>query len=211
MLDDVTILPDFSDQQAARLAQDLFDLDGSLSRLDGERDLNFLVAGARSAVFKISHHEERWDMLDCQNQVFERLAGNTDLGAPRAIQSVNGIGIEQVTADSGRQHYCRAVEYIPGQLYSAVSHVGDGLHRDLGAYLGRLDLALEGFSHSGLERPLLWQMEHALDVTDWMYLMENGTIMNRSEMRKFGIKVAELIATIRPADPTTQPSHQDKS
>ncbi len=40
---------------------------------------------------------------------------------------------------------------------------------------------------------------HVLDVTDWMYLMENGTIMNRSEMRKFGIKVAELVATIRPA------------
>lgn len=39
---------------------------------------------------------------------------------------------------------------------------------------------------------------HVLDVTDWMYLMENGTIMNRSEMRKFGIKVAELVATIRP-------------
>ncbi|MBR9842815.1 MAG: DUF3833 domain-containing protein [Rhodobacteraceae bacterium] len=40
---------------------------------------------------------------------------------------------------------------------------------------------------------------HVLDVTDWMYLMENEVIMNRSEMRKFGIKVAELIATIRPA------------
>ncbi|MFV1443201.1 MULTISPECIES: DUF3833 domain-containing protein [unclassified Phaeobacter] len=39
---------------------------------------------------------------------------------------------------------------------------------------------------------------HVLDVIDWMYLMENGTIMNRSEMRKFGIKVAELIATMRP-------------
>ena len=43
---------------------------------------------------------------------------------------------------------------------------------------------------------------HVLDVTDWMYLMENGTIMNRSEMRKFGVKVAELIATIRPAPDT---------
>ncbi len=42
---------------------------------------------------------------------------------------------------------------------------------------------------------------HVLDVTDWMYLMENGVIMNRSEMRKFGIKVAELIATIRPVSP----------
>ena len=36
-----------------------------------------------------------------------------------------------------------------------------------------------------------------LDVTDWMYLMENGTIMNRSQFRKFGITVAELVATIR--------------
>ena len=38
---------------------------------------------------------------------------------------------------------------------------------------------------------------HILDVTDWMYLMENGTIMNRSQFRKFGIKVAELVATMR--------------
>ncbi len=38
-----------------------------------------------------------------------------------------------------------------------------------------------------------------LDVTDWLYLTENGTILNKSEMRKFGIKVAELVATMRPA------------
>ena len=40
---------------------------------------------------------------------------------------------------------------------------------------------------------------HVLDVTDWLYLMENGTIMNRSQMRKFGVTVAELIATMRPS------------
>lgn len=39
---------------------------------------------------------------------------------------------------------------------------------------------------------------HVLDVTDWMYLMENGTIINRSEFRKFGVRVAELVATMRP-------------
>jgi hypothetical protein len=38
---------------------------------------------------------------------------------------------------------------------------------------------------------------HVLDVVDWMYLMENGTIINRSQFRKFGIKVAELVATMR--------------
>ena len=41
---------------------------------------------------------------------------------------------------------------------------------------------------------------HALKVTDWMYLMENGTIINRSEFRKFGVRVAELVATMRPVD-----------
>ncbi|KPQ07291.1 MAG: Protein of unknown function (DUF3833) [Rhodobacteraceae bacterium HLUCCA12] len=41
----------------------------------------------------------------------------------------------------------------------------------------------------------------ALDVTDWMYVMENGTIINRSQFRKFGIKVAELVATMRRVQP----------
>jgi hypothetical protein len=40
---------------------------------------------------------------------------------------------------------------------------------------------------------------HVLDVVDWMYLMENGTIMNRSQFSKFGITVAELVATLRKA------------
>jgi hypothetical protein len=38
---------------------------------------------------------------------------------------------------------------------------------------------------------------HVLDVVDWMVLMENGTIMNRSQFTKFGILVAELVATLR--------------
>lgn len=44
---------------------------------------------------------------------------------------------------------------------------------------------------------------HTLTVTDWLYLTESGVIMNRSELRKFGIKVAELVATMRP-DPAAQ-------
>jgi Protein of unknown function (DUF3833) len=38
---------------------------------------------------------------------------------------------------------------------------------------------------------------HVLGVTDWMYLLENGTIMNRSQFTKFGFTVAELVATLR--------------
>lgn len=41
---------------------------------------------------------------------------------------------------------------------------------------------------------------HVLDATDWMYVVENGTIMNRSQFRKYGITVAELVATMRKKD-----------
>ena len=42
---------------------------------------------------------------------------------------------------------------------------------------------------------------HVLDAIDWMYLVENETIVNRSQFRKFGIKVAELVATMRRVEP----------
>lgn len=42
---------------------------------------------------------------------------------------------------------------------------------------------------------------HILNAVDWMYLTPDGTIVNRSQFRKFGIKVAELVATMRRAEP----------
>ena len=41
---------------------------------------------------------------------------------------------------------------------------------------------------------------HVLNATDWMYLTEDGTVVNRSQFRKFGIKVAELVAVVRPKE-----------
>ena len=40
---------------------------------------------------------------------------------------------------------------------------------------------------------------HVLDAIDWMYLLDGGVIVNRSQFRKFGLKVGELVATMRPA------------
>lgn len=41
---------------------------------------------------------------------------------------------------------------------------------------------------------------HVLDTVDWMYLAPNGSVVNRSQFRKFGFKVAELVATMRRKD-----------
>lgn len=46
---------------------------------------------------------------------------------------------------------------------------------------------------------------HTLRVTDWMYLTESGTILNRSQFRKGGLLAAELVATIRKKDSGVAP------
>ncbi len=38
-----------------------------------------------------------------------------------------------------------------------------------------------------------------VDVTDWLYLGEDGAIQNRAQFRRFGILVGELVGSIRPA------------
>jgi hypothetical protein len=38
---------------------------------------------------------------------------------------------------------------------------------------------------------------YTLKAFDCMYLTKNGTVVNRSQFRKFGFRVAELVATIR--------------
>ena len=72
--------------------------------------------------------------------------------------------------------------------------VGTGTGRQEGAAV-RLDYRIRLPEDAG---------GHILTVTDWMYLMENGTIINRSQFRKWGIKVAELVATMRPANTDRQ-------
>ena len=39
---------------------------------------------------------------------------------------------------------------------------------------------------------------HVLDAVDWLYLQADGTILNRSQFRKWGIKVAELFCVMTP-------------
>lgn len=38
-----------------------------------------------------------------------------------------------------------------------------------------------------------------VDVTDWLYLGQDGVITNRAQFRRFGILVGELVGSIRPA------------
>ncbi len=165
---DSCVLPDFDTTEAGEIARRLFALDGPVKQLDGERDLNFMI-GDKDAryVFKIANAGEAPAMLECQHEVFQRLAeARVFPSIATARESVNGKLVESVRSKSGIQHACRVLPYIEGRMLSQVGNLQPGLLQDIGRCLALLDQALESFSHPALERPLLWRMDNALDVLD---------------------------------------------
>jgi len=167
-MSDSCLLPEFDVTEVAEIAWRLFALEGPMKQLHGERDLNFLIDDARGKfVFKIANAQESPAMLECQHQVFQRLAeAQVFPQVATALASVNGDLIETARAVQDNEHYCRALPFIDGHLWADFDESKPELLADLGQRLGLLDQALAGFSHPGLERPLLWNMELALPVLE---------------------------------------------
>ncbi|MCY3768756.1 MAG: aminotransferase class III-fold pyridoxal phosphate-dependent enzyme [Gammaproteobacteria bacterium] len=161
-------LPEFTDRQAARHADELYGLEGRISRLDGERDLNFRIDRDRGpVVFKIANATESLEMLNCQQAVFERISQDeTAVSCPRGLKSKTGRYVETIHSASGARHYCRAAHFMEGRLFSEVNPHTPGLLESLGSAVGGINRALDGFSDPALERPLLWKMDNALEVIE---------------------------------------------
>ena len=165
------LLPEFSDQQAADAAKTRYNIEGPIKRLNGERDLNFLIqSGDEQVVFKIANSQENAAMLECQHDVFTAMAkvdrGDSEISSPKTIQSVNGKPVESVISASGEQHFCRAVSFIAGRLMSAVNPQTAELLESLGETVGQVDRVLADFKHHAIERPLLWNMNHAVEILE---------------------------------------------
>jgi Ser/Thr protein kinase RdoA (MazF antagonist) len=167
-MSDSCLLPAFDSTGAADIVRCLFGLEGSLKLLNGERDLNFLITTERGKfVFKIANALESPAMLECQHLVFQRLADAQVFPlVATALASVNGRLIETVGDAQGIEHCCRVLPFLEARVMAENTDLKARVLADLGQRLALLDMALEGFTHSGLERPLLWNMEQALSVLE---------------------------------------------
>jgi len=167
-MSDSCLLPAFDATEAADIARRLFALEGPLKLLNGERDLNFLISTEHGKfVFKIANALESPAMLECQHLVFQRLADAQVFPlVATALASVNGRLIETVVDAQGIEHCCRVLPFLEARVMAESTELKARVLADLGQRLALLDMALDGFTHRGLERPLLWNMEQALSVLE---------------------------------------------
>ncbi len=163
-------IPNFSEQDAVRLAELHFGLKASARALPSERDRNFRLTTekGREYVLKIAHAGEKHEILDMQNRTMEHLADRApELSIPRVCASTRGETIVAVADSEGVTHLMRLLTYIPGKLWVHVTPHSPELLLSLGRTFGVIDQALQDFSHPASTRELKWDLARAGWIRDY--------------------------------------------
>ncbi|MGE5278237.1 MAG: aminotransferase class III-fold pyridoxal phosphate-dependent enzyme [Acidobacteriota bacterium] len=158
--------PRFREEDAARIARDLWGVAAAARELPSERDQNFqLTAPGGTFVLKLSGPSERPESLDLQNAALDWLARRApDLALPRIRPTSSGLSTAEVQAPDGSVRLARMLTYLPGRILADCRPRSRDLLAAVGGFLGRLDLALEGFAHPAAARELDWNPALALGV-----------------------------------------------
>lgn len=152
-----------NDTQAAAIAAECFGVHGALTRLAGERDLNFQITDGRgqSRLLKLSHPLEDPQVVDFQNRALLRVeAADPTLPVQRVYPALNGEYQVSVEVD-GQPMLARLFSFVDGLPLHRVPQRSRVLRENLGDALARLGLALDGFEHPASGHELLWDMKHA--------------------------------------------------
>jgi 4-aminobutyrate aminotransferase-like enzyme/Ser/Thr protein kinase RdoA (MazF antagonist) len=161
--------PRFSEQEAARIALDLFDLEVSAKQLPSERDQNFRLTAAdgKDCVLKLANSNESRDVLDFQNQAMMHIAGRRNLFdnrtavVPEVLSTTGGEQITTVRSIDGTIHFVRLLTYLPGKPLALVRPHDTDLLASLGRFFGSIDQALQDFDHPAAHRDFHWDLNNA--------------------------------------------------
>ena len=140
----------------AEVLQREFGVTGELSALPGEHDLNFRVTGPDGAyLLKLHAPGSDAGLLDLQIAVLDHLAKVApDLPVSRQLRSPKGA----LVPCQGYQ--ARLLSWLDGAVWARAPR-SSASFASLGALLGRLDRALESFSHPLAKRIYGWDIGQA--------------------------------------------------
>lgn len=164
-------VPPVSITEATELARRHFGLAAVATPLTGERDRNFHLRTADGGeyVLKVVHPAEDAAVTDFQGQALLHLSqADPSLPVPRARLP---LAVPYDVPGQPRR-LVRVYSWLPGRpLHLTASSPAQ--RRGLGTLLARLDLALQGFSHTAQHHVLLWDIQHAARARGLLQAIED--------------------------------------
>ena len=139
--------PELDTTDALSVLRDHYGLDGTLTPLPGERDLNFRLdtTDGRHLVVKASSPDEVDEILDIEVDLVRHIARFTDGFSADVVPTSSGDFVVRYTDAAGRAQRIRVVEYLEGGLLADVRPRSEALLYDLGRRLAELDSALGAY------------------------------------------------------------------
>src|SRR5215467_15896986 len=107
---------EFSQEQAAALAADLYGIEAAAIELPSERDQNFHLRNEKGDEFvlKIGNSGEDTDILEFQNAAMEHVAERLrEVYVPRVLPSRSGQKITPIQGAGAARYFIRLVTYLP--------------------------------------------------------------------------------------------------
>jgi len=146
--------PEIDTATAARIAVEIYGLDGIAESLPGERDRSFKIATPSGAyVLKVGSVADRRDALDGQAGAMEHaLRADPLLPIPAVVRTASG---ELSSRHQG--HSVQLVTFIDG-AHPSTTRSPPALRRSVGTLAGRLSRALRGYDHPVLHRAFPWDL-----------------------------------------------------
>jgi 4-aminobutyrate aminotransferase-like enzyme/Ser/Thr protein kinase RdoA (MazF antagonist) len=143
--------PRFTADEAARIAVEVFGVQGTAAALGSERDQAFLLEdGGSGGILKISNHHEDAAVLDLEEAAIAHVAAvDADLPVARPL----------APSALFEGHQVRLFERRYGR--KGGPELDDAAVREIAAVHARLCLALRSFFHPAAGRELLWNLHAA--------------------------------------------------
>jgi len=156
--------PCWPEEALRAIAAEHFGIHGRCQPLPGERDQNARIstAGGDDFVLKISSARARPEVVDFHAQALLHIAAHdAGLPVPRMVPLSNGGVIVPIHSATG-VHQVRMLTWLPGVCYQdGVAPTRRGL-RAVGAFLARLDQALQNFQHPAAGYWMPWDVTNGL-------------------------------------------------
>ena len=180
--------------EAEAIATRVYNLRGSATRFETEKDDTFLlqIANHGKFVLKIAHPSERLDELDFQVALLRHIAERApDLPVPRTHCDVDGAALPTVTTSAGERRVVRLITFMAGTPLDRATSTGPQRER-IGEVLAELRHAMADFSHPADSRTLAWDVTNLLDLSDLLDFIPAG------DKRDWTIRALERFAEIKP-------------
>jgi 4-aminobutyrate aminotransferase-like enzyme/Ser/Thr protein kinase RdoA (MazF antagonist) len=169
-------------QHWSQAITDIWGLECSLSRLDGEYDLNFMVAtSTKQYVLKVMRPDCEPAFVDMQCLTLEHLHQQSHssqvpvpaIPVPEIITTIDGRNFAFYKDPQGQQRIVWLVNKFEGLNYAHFQPKSEALIHQLGSYMGHMASQLESFEHAYLDRDFKWNLVQAGWIEDQLDCMDS--------------------------------------